>query len=62
MPDVRRMHRWHLWHVTAKNVVCQNMPAIDLSASVENLLLEADELGLGAVWLGIAPLRDRMVK
>ena len=25
MPDVRRMHRWHLWHVTAKNVVCQNM-------------------------------------
>ena len=46
MPDVRRMHRWHLWHVTAKNVV----------------LLEADELGLGAVWLGIAPLRDRMDK
>ena len=35
---------------------------IDLSASVENLLLEADELGLGAVWLGIAPLRDRMDK
>ena len=31
---------------------------IDLSASVENLLLGADELGLGAVWLGIAPLRD----
>lgn len=35
---------------------------IDLSASVENLLLEADELGLGAVWLGIAPLRERMDK
>lgn len=35
---------------------------IDLSASVENLLLEADELGLGAVWLGIASLRDRMDK
>ena len=33
---------------------------IDLSASVENLLLEADELGLGAVWLGIAPLKERM--
>lgn len=33
---------------------------IDLSASVENLLLEADALGLGAVWLGIAPLEERM--
>lgn len=33
---------------------------IDLSASVENLLLEADALELGAVWLGIAPLQDRM--
>lgn len=35
---------------------------IDLSASVENLLLEADSLELGAVWLGIAPLEDRMKK
>ena len=33
---------------------------IDLSASVENLLLEADSLGLGAVWLGIAPIKERM--
>lgn len=33
---------------------------IDLSASVENLLLEADELGLGAVWMGIAPRQKRM--
>lgn len=33
---------------------------IDLSASVENLLLEADELGLGAVWMGIAPIEERM--
>lgn len=33
---------------------------IDMSASVENLLLEADELGLGAVWMGIAPIKDRM--
>lgn len=39
------------------------MPAyadIDMSASVENLLLEAVELDLGAVWLGIAPLKERM--
>ncbi|MDO4317611.1 MAG: nitroreductase family protein [Lachnospiraceae bacterium] len=33
---------------------------IDLSASVENLLLEADAQGLGAVWLGIAPIAERM--
>ena len=33
---------------------------IDMSASVENLLLEADEQGLGAVWMGIAPIKDRM--
>lgn len=33
---------------------------IDMSASVQNLLLEADSLGLGAVWLGIAPLKERM--
>ena len=32
---------------------------IDLSAAVENLLLEADALGLGAVWCGIAPLKER---
>lgn len=33
---------------------------IDMSAATENLLLEAEEQGLGAVWLGIAPLADRM--
>ena len=33
---------------------------VDMSASGENLLLEADALGLGAVWLGIAPLKERM--
>lgn len=35
---------------------------MDLSACTENILLEAVELGLGAVWLGIAPLTDRMQK
>ncbi len=35
---------------------------IDLSASVQNVLLEADELELGAVWLGVAPLQERMDK
>ena len=35
---------------------------IDMSAAVENLLLEADHLGLGATWMGIAPMRQRMKK
>ena len=33
---------------------------IDMAASTENLLIEATELGLGAVWLGIAPVAERM--
>lgn len=35
---------------------------IDLSAATENALLEITSLGLGAVWLGIAPLEDRIRK
>ncbi len=33
---------------------------IDCSAAIENLLLEADTLELGAVWMGIAPQQERM--
>ena len=33
---------------------------IDLSIAMENLWLETDALGLGGVWLGIAPLEERM--
>jgi len=32
----------------------------DCSACVENMLLEAVALGLGAVWLGIYPLEERI--
>lgn len=41
---------------------CQVPPFahIDLSAAVENLLLEADSLGLGAVWMGLAPMTQRV--
>lgn len=35
---------------------------IDLSIAMENLWLRTDELGLGGVWLGIAPNEDRMKK
>ena len=33
---------------------------IDMSAAMENMLLEADSLGLGGTWMGIAPIEDRM--
>jgi nitroreductase len=33
----------------------------DCSAAAENLLLAAHSLGLGAVWAGIYPLKDRVV-
>jgi nitroreductase len=32
----------------------------DLSAAVENILIAAQGLGLGAVWLGICPREERM--
>ena len=32
----------------------------DMSAAAQNILLEATHLGLGAVWIGIAPIEDRM--
>ena len=36
------------------------MALIDMSLATENILLEAEELGLGAVMLGIAPDTERM--
>lgn len=43
-----------------EGIIAPSYVEIDMSASVENLLLEADELGLGAVWMGIAPQEERM--
>lgn len=43
-----------------KELIAPDYADIDMSASVENLLLEADALGLGAVWMGISPQEERM--
>ena len=43
-----------------ENLPAPEMVQIDLAMSTENILLEAEELGLGAVMLGIAPVEDRM--
>lgn len=37
-----------------------HMKPQDCAAAVENILLRAVELGLGAVWIGVYPLEDRM--
>ena len=36
------------------------MVQIDMAIATENILLEVEELGLGAVMLGIAPVEERM--
>ena len=36
------------------------MAQIDMAIAQENIWLETDALGLGGVWIGIAPMQDRM--
>ena len=46
--------------VCTRKVSYMGMVPQDCGACVENLLLRAAELGLGAVWVGIMPERDYM--
>ena len=43
-----------------QNVRFPECAPLDMAAAVQNLLLEAVDLGLGAVWMGIAPQEARM--
>jgi len=43
-----------------KNCMMPEYAQIDLSIAMENLWLETDAQGLGGVWLGIAPIEERM--
>ena len=43
-----------------EDVIFPMYAQIDLSIVNENLWLETDALGLGGVWLGIAPIEERM--
>ncbi len=45
---------------TTKNLRFPQYTSQDMGACAQNILLEAVELGLGAVWLGIKPEEDRM--
>ncbi len=47
--------------VYRKNCALPMYAEIDLAIAVENMWLETDAQGLGGVWMGIAPLTERMV-
>jgi nitroreductase len=46
--------------VCGNEEVSENYWVQDCSAATENILLAADSLGLGAVWLGVYPIQDRI--
>ena len=46
--------------VYRKDCAIPDYADIDMSIAMENMWLETDAQGLGGVWLGIAPLEDRM--
>ena len=43
-----------------EGLVAPAFAQIDMSIAQENIWLETDALGLGGVWIGIAPMQDRM--
>ncbi|MBU3189575.1 nitroreductase family protein [Clostridium bowmanii] len=43
-----------------EGLIFQECSQQDMAAAAENLLLEAVELDLGAVWLGVAPVEERI--
>lgn len=43
-----------------EGLVAPAFAQIDMSIAQENIWLETDALGLGGVWIGIAPFEDRM--
>lgn len=45
-----------------EGLIAPRYPQIDLAIAAENILLEAETLGLGAVMIGIAPHEDTMAK
>ena len=45
-----------------KDIVFPSLNVIDVSIATTHILLEAEELGLGAVWLAVAPIEERIEK
>lgn len=62
-PNGYRLKGASLAIVSLANMDRVHYPAVwqqDMSAAVTNMLLEVSYLGLGGVWLGVAPTKERM--
>lgn len=46
--------------IKTENLTAAPMVDQDMGACTQNILLEAVEQGLGAVWMGVKPIEDRM--
>lgn len=46
--------------VYRKDCAVPEYAEVDMSIAMENLWLAVDEIGLGGVWMGIAPVEERM--
>lgn len=70
LTEVTKIHKYAFMLPTASYgiVVCANLNKElykgywpqDCSAAVENILIKAQDMGLGAVWLGVYPEEDRV--
>lgn len=47
---------------TQRNYEGADYWVVDCAAAVENILIQATEMGLGSVWLGVFPRADRMAQ
>ena len=43
-----------------EGLVAPSFAQIDMAIAQQNIWLETDEIGLGGVWIGIAPIEERM--
>ena len=50
------------FRTSAEALMFKECVQLDMSAATENILLEAVELGLGAVWLGVAPVFPLVIR
>lgn len=48
--------------VNRKRLTAEPFWQQDIAAAVQNMMLQAVDLGLGTVWMGIAPIEENMAK
>lgn len=43
-----------------KDLICPPFKDIDMAACMENMLIEIQSMGLGACWIGVSPIEEKM--